>query len=408
MQKELNSNYKLLYLDGVRALAAIYIVMHHAVLQYYEMDVKNLAGLTGLKKLSILVFFQGRLSVDLFIVLSGFCLMLPVIRGNYQLKGGAILFYKKRLIRIIPPYFFAMLVSIVLIWLFIGQKTGTHWDVSIPFTYKDVIAHVLLIHDVFSSHGAKINHAFWSIAVECRIYVLFPLMVFLWRKIGWLYSVLITIVISYLLYTGMLYAQHFYPDINLSTPGVNPYLILFALGMLAADISFASNKFAAWKNKMPWMLLFAMSIILYIIVWKVIDRWVINPDAFSRELIDIMFGLCCFLLLIISSKAQYINTGAYNWLYKILSWQPLVFVGSFAYSIYLIHAPLVQIITEYFISPLHLSRYVSTMVAVLVALVLIMPLSYLFFVFCERPFMRMGKKMSVRDTELTAVINPAP
>ena len=42
----------------------------------------------------------GHFSVDFFIVLSGFCLMLPVVR-SHQLNGGAWKFYKKRLRRIV-------------------------------------------------------------------------------------------------------------------------------------------------------------------------------------------------------------------------------------------------------------------------------------------------------------------
>jgi len=47
-----------------------------------------------------ILIILGHFSVDFFIVLSGFCLMLPVVR-SHQLNGGAWKFYKKRLRRIV-------------------------------------------------------------------------------------------------------------------------------------------------------------------------------------------------------------------------------------------------------------------------------------------------------------------
>lgn len=81
------------YLDGLRALAALYVVLHHAWLtiwsaEYYKQPVGVLAALTGW-------LAYGHFAVSAFIVISGFSLMLPVARGGV-LKGGARRFFKKR------------------------------------------------------------------------------------------------------------------------------------------------------------------------------------------------------------------------------------------------------------------------------------------------------------------------
>src|SRR4051812_4921136 len=76
---------RLAFLDGVRGLAALYVCMHHA---YCEVFVHG----TGLP-LPEWVLGHGRVwlfgheAVDLFIVLSGFCLMLPSVSTG-QLRGG--------------------------------------------------------------------------------------------------------------------------------------------------------------------------------------------------------------------------------------------------------------------------------------------------------------------------------
>src|SRR4051794_25368043 len=57
----------LAFVDGLRALAALYVVMHHI---WYN------APLTGAFGSAMDIWRFGRYAVDLFIVLSGFCLML--------------------------------------------------------------------------------------------------------------------------------------------------------------------------------------------------------------------------------------------------------------------------------------------------------------------------------------------
>jgi len=81
--------------------------------------------------------------------------MLPVIKHGGILKGGATNFFRKRARRILPPFYLAMGVSLLLISTLIGQKAGTHWDVSIPVTEKGIITHLLLIQDVFTTHPQK-------------------------------------------------------------------------------------------------------------------------------------------------------------------------------------------------------------------------------------------------------------
>ena len=64
------------YLDGLRAAAALYVVMCHMITEFKFNDLYNYPLL---KKYSVLVFSNGVLAVDFFIVVSGFCLAIPMI-----------------------------------------------------------------------------------------------------------------------------------------------------------------------------------------------------------------------------------------------------------------------------------------------------------------------------------------
>ena len=147
------------------------------------------------QKVIVQLFYHGHYFVDLFIVVSGFSLMLSVSKNGF-LKGGTVSFFKRRAVRILPPYYFAMAFSLVLIWLFVGKQTDTLWDASVPVTTTDVVKHVFLVHDFYHSSYFKISHPFWSIAVEFRIYLFFPLMVWIWKKLGGGATLLFALLVS--------------------------------------------------------------------------------------------------------------------------------------------------------------------------------------------------------------------
>ncbi|MCC9136546.1 acyltransferase family protein [Pontibacter silvestris] len=358
------------YLDGLRALAALYVVLCHASL-HVDVDQSSfsLAGL--LYKL----VHKGHYSVDFFIVISGFCLMLPVVRRNGIMRDSTFQFIRKRAKRILPPYYLAMGFTLLLIATLIGQDTGTIWHKSIPVTSWDIVTHLFLIQDVFEDTFSTINYAFWSISVEWRIYFLFPLLVLSWRKLGPFTTTLATILLTPMLWLALLPT-----DLNTGINGVSVhYVALFTLGMLAAHISFSEQALCArLRDKLPWKAI-AVAVILVGLSKFALERatgltlWILT---------DIMIGIAAAGLLLT------ITSGKLPLLHKFLSWQPLVFIGTFAYSIYLIHAPLLQVLSQYMVAPLNLSPLAGILSLFFFSFTLILGASYLFFLVAERPFMR--------------------
>src|SRR5579862_5621445 len=156
------------YLDGLRGLAALYVVIFHV---YYDAiySVRS-ASLSPLKQLILFPLTQGRFAVDVFIVLSGFCLMLPIARSpDGRLPGGFWSYIKRRARRILPPYYCALAMMLVLIALIpdLRHTHGTHWDIMLPaFTPGALISHLLLIHNLSNAWIYKIDGAMWSVATE--------------------------------------------------------------------------------------------------------------------------------------------------------------------------------------------------------------------------------------------------
>ena len=88
------------------------MILHHAWL--LTADRSPIAAETDLLGLLTNWLLYGHLAVDVFIVLSGFCLMLPVARSGGALADGARGFFVRRARRILPPYFAAFTISVAL------------------------------------------------------------------------------------------------------------------------------------------------------------------------------------------------------------------------------------------------------------------------------------------------------
>lgn len=358
------------YLDGLRALAALYIVMNHAYLQEHGL----FKELPGLLRKALFLLEPGHLSVTVFIVLSGFCLMLPVTRAG-TLKNGALNFFKKRARRILPPYYLAVGVSLLLIYTLIGQPTGSHWDKSIPVTTRDLIFHALLIQDTLFHTANKINHPLWSISVEWRIYFLFPLLIVLFRKLGGVLTTLLTAAVFFPIQIALQHVLIGGVQLNYGPGGMClHYVVMFTIGMLACDVAFSKPEVYPKLQRMPWTKI-APFATLGLIAYFVLGKGLL----FLFD--DVAVGLWVFCLLISLSRGE----GQLS--KRILSWKPIVFLGTFAYSIYLTHAFTLQLVTQYAVRPLHLAPTPTVLLTILVGTLISIPVAYLFFLFAERPFL---------------------
>jgi len=366
MEKANAASKHLAYLDGMRAFAAVYVVLHHALLQVRGEN----EFLHGIIWWLALPFWSGRSAVDVFIVLSGFCLMLPVIHDGGALRRGAGNFFLRRARRILPPYYCAMVFSLGLIALLVHQKTGTHWDLSLPVTGRSLITHVLLIQDAWKSDISNINHVFWSIAVEWRIYFLFPLFLWACRKWGMLWTVGVALAFSLALF----FVLAPFIDKSLSAH----YIGLFALGMFGATAAYAPERLPTALRTFPWGRMAAGLTLLLLLV-----TYGKGPHGFKAPwyVVDYVAGFwSTALLVMLSLEPDHL-------LRRLLGCRPVAFVGTFAYSIYLVHAPLLQVLWQYVFGALQHRQLPMFLALTLLGTPLIIAVSYLFFLVCEKPFL---------------------
>src|SRR3954467_10500924 len=101
----------LMQVEGMRAIAALVVFVNHAYAQVWSPQHGRPPG--GILSAFSYFLVAGHLSVTVFIVISGFCLTLPVVSTG-ELRGGMFEFLKRRARRILPPYYGALVLCLAL------------------------------------------------------------------------------------------------------------------------------------------------------------------------------------------------------------------------------------------------------------------------------------------------------
>ena len=127
------SQSRLEWIDGLRGIAVAVVIVFHAGVW---------GGIPNTNRLMHFLVY-GRLGVDLFLVLSGFCLYYPLVKqGDGTTKSLNLKEYAHRRIRrIIPPFYAAMLCMVIASYLM--YQFGGHCWWHQPF------------QDVFPLHGTR-------------------------------------------------------------------------------------------------------------------------------------------------------------------------------------------------------------------------------------------------------------
>jgi len=357
----------LTHVEGLRALACLTVYVNHAYAQTWERTGPEFAHPPYLFRL-FMVF--GHLAVTVFIVISGFCLALPVIDHGGRLRGGTLDFFRRRARRILPPYYGALVVSLALIATIIGKPTNTLWDIPIVIDWKAVVAHALLVQDMFRT--GRINYVLWSIAVEWHIYFLFPLFVWGTVRFGIFRVAMAAMVLGF--------AARFAAEGTRFARPCPQYVGLFALGMLAAYIVRSKRPEFERAKQSPYWGWAALGLCALVVGLCV--HWTIPVAATRFHYLDLPAGVMAMAILVHSSLRPQAPFS------RVLNFRGLAFVGTFSYSVYLLHAPLLQVIWQYVLDPLRLSLGQTFAALMTVGLGAILVLSYGFFKVCEEPFMR--------------------
>jgi peptidoglycan/LPS O-acetylase OafA/YrhL len=404
-------------LDGLRAVAALLVILYHA----FVFSVSNIKLSLGPVNLYP-AWNYGRTGVQLFFVLSGFLLFLPYARAillGWQLPA-ARKFYQRRVLRIVPAYWVCLAILVLISLPTYLSKVGL----------KNIVTHMFFIHNVFPLFDSSIQGPFWTMAVEAQFYLLLPAIAWLIaRFVGATHSLvrltigmcgLIAVAVGVReissLVSERLPQLHGFA-LQLATGGLlaahgtqGRYLETFGIGMLCAILYVAHAEgrlqFSRRTARIAAVLLPIAAIAATCDLAQLIAvrRTAIsnacyaclNPRDAGTILGPLMLGVAYGLLLL----AVLFGTRTVRRLFALA---PLRFIGLISYSLYLWHLPLIIGAQSYTSAWTPGLKLIANLAVVVIAI----GVAYVSYQFVERPFLqRRHEKSSDQPVFIVPIIRP--
>lgn len=180
---------RLPFIEGVRGLAALLVVgFHTAVLVPGLVYGGAFADANGWQR-AAWVLWPAHQAVQLFLVVSAFSLTYSEdvrrLTGRPPTTLGR--FWRRRAWRLAPLYYAALLLGWAVLSvvppeaLTAGAPAGMH--LQAPVTAGGLVAHLLLLHDLRPEWMFQLNGPLWTIAFEAQLYLVFPLLHRLLRRV---------------------------------------------------------------------------------------------------------------------------------------------------------------------------------------------------------------------------------
>jgi len=290
------------YIDGLRGIAVLSVVLFHA-------GVHNPALSADPRSPLSFVLRQGSHGVDLFFILSGFCLAYPLLARLRSFGGtrfNVAAYAARRLVRIIPPYYAAIAVFTVVGFALLRAHASLPEPMSLQALSPAGVVKQALFLD---GDRQFIDASFWTLAIEFRWYFLFPVLLWVWVAFPRAFAVIAIACIA----CG---ATQFHNTDFLFLP-------FFMMGIVAAEL-YARNAAIARIAVPACLVTVALAVASTADGgWYYLDR---GP----------LWGIAMFCVVAAAGSIPLVR--------KILSTRILVAAGATSYGIYLVHEPIVALI----------------------------------------------------------------
>jgi len=359
--------------DALRGIAALGVVLYHAIDHTDKVLPPN--SLRYPMKLIQFLSSFGYIGVFLFFVISGFCIHLQWCRSRSMSEEPSVAFgkfWKRRIRRLYPPYLIALVLFLGLTALTVGLS------VSRFFIY-DVAMHLLMLHNLDPRTCYSINGVFWTLAIEEQLYLAYFLLLFLRKRWGW-YVTLIVCLLARAAWMTLSHLVWLKGGIGVPVPeAAASHWFTWALGAIAVEAWFGLLKLPRWTRdlRIASLLIVSASAIAYFgsyipkdTFWHISSWFLLHP----------LWGIGFFIVL---NRAVLAEDA---WV-RELKLPPIISVfatlGVFSYSIYLTHE-LTIMQSWRWVNPAAWQMQNVFLITIPATIVF----AWMFFWFCERPFMK--------------------
>ncbi len=378
----------ILQLDGMRGIGILCVVIAHVAGRWWQETEYYLY--VPLIKIELLAYLgYAYLAIPLFFLLSGY--LLTSTEENRRQRGTySILNYaKRRALRIMPAYYTAIAVAVVLEWL--------AWP-RIDASFEAVTLHLTFLHGFHPQHANSMNGAWWSQTPEIVFYATLPLLVLTFRRFWQRLTIFVMLLLISLATRVLMVYNTFGLLTTFENFGGNQLyyfpttlLYLFLAGML---IRMMVERYTDVDHKLSQRQLSAISALTIVSVAVLV---LVFPYLVQQGKMPLLWPILAEAVLVLVFACTLMGSPV---LKPILEWRPLVFFGQMSYSWFLLHNFVVIAIALYARPWLRnwlphqgeLTMWAAFFALVFASLAVSGVIGYLSFRYIESPFMRIKPK----------------
>jgi peptidoglycan/LPS O-acetylase OafA/YrhL len=384
------------YLDGLRGLAALVVVVHHFLIAFYPaMHTGNGAethfGIhqshfieAYFARTPLNVLYGGDFAVCIFFVLSGFVLSYKYFH-SYN-RETVISYAVKRYMRLFIPVFFSIILVFIMIKLSLffnveaAVLTKSYWWLKVLWgidpTFKEML-HAAFI-DVFLFNNNSYNTALWTMTFELLGSFLVFSFILMISEIRKRY-------IFYLLTFYVFYELH------------QNYYLAFIGGVALCDIFNNYKKLHLLNKPLP-----AVSLLVFGLFFGSYPP--VEVDGTMFEFLKVLgvydpysffhvIGAFFIVLVFIS----------FGTIQKLFSMKPFLFLGKISFSMYLLHALVLGSLSCFLFIKLnaYISYHMSFLISFMISLGVLIISSLLMSKYVDEYALRVSQKIYSRYFKLT-------
>lgn len=354
-------------IDGLRFLAILPVVLQHLCERALRIaEGRHVA--TAYDYALMNFFSDGRLGVELFFVISGLIISYPFISTDFRGQPPPSMrnFYLRRLTRLEPPYFLVM-IGCYLFLKFTGYtpEGANSFDRTAVSLGTSLAASLVYMHGLLLGEAPKLNPPAWSLEVEIQFYLLAPIAVVVVLRLRNLAVIVLALLT---LMAGSIFASHLliylWPEHHLIK-----YFHLFLTGILV-NILVLGGLVPRRVPRAVWDIGFIVAIVVL---------YVLGTNHASM-LSDASQVACYLALFLAAFEGMFFK--------RFLSLQWIFTIGGMCYTIYLIHLPILHVLTGIVMRTSGFSGFVpGVLINTVVSLPILLAFSVAFFLLVEKPCM---------------------
>lgn len=373
MAPSISNKSRIAPVDGLRAVAVLGVIWAHVwafsgnpALSIGQLSVVNL-------DLNRAVAIIGT-GVDLFFVISGFCMYLMYARKQTSFDlNNYVIFLKKRWLRIAPAFYVVALTAAI--GFVVAGK---------PFPWYDLLAHMVFMHTVLPDTGGIVA-PFWSLATEWHFYLFLPFFIFASTRFGF-WPVVTAAIFASLGFRTWMYNSPAYVEAFWKAQ-LPSRLVEFAWGICIARF-YTLNKIPPkfLQGGMGFLIGVTIAYAGRMLMVTEVVNWIGRFGYISKIAAEpvLTLGYAIILWNLISSNSLF---------QKCLSHPFPQAIGRWSYSMYLWHWWIVYWISQFLVNKLG-STPLTQYIALTFSLFILIPLSRFSYAFLEAYYFRVQQSRS--------------